>query len=264
MSAWLFTCFFEMKPLMIPGNTGIQIARVIDEKLSLVGLKSALVGYQGFGSSCCISINHVAAHGVPNTQPFKPGDVITLDLAVTDGYRFADSAWTYLIGQGDSTQIQLISAAWRATIQGCLSCLTGKMIGDITRSAFDTAHQFGYLIPSNCYGHGIGSSLHTSPRIPFDVNDPLYPKLRETPFEENQLLNIEPIVYKQEPDSKMIENKLIQRPEGLITPNKQPAAQYELTVIPQQGKSEHMMSSIVTLPGLNPFDPRIAKFPPFF
>ena len=264
MSAWLFQLFFELKHLMIPGTNGIQIVKFIDQRLEHTGLHSALLGFHGFNHSCCISINSVAAHGVPNSIAFQSGDIITVDLAVTDGQKFADSAWTYLINSRDPAALQLISAAWRATIQGCLSCLTGKMIGDITRSAYDVAQQFGYHIPKNCYGHGIGDHLHISPRIPFDVNDPLYPKLRETPFEMNQYLNIEPILYKQESHSEPYENILLDHSDGLLTPNRTPAAQYELTVAPQKANPSSMISSIVTLPGFNPFDSRIAKFPPFF
>jgi methionyl aminopeptidase len=264
MSAWLFQLFFDIKHLMIPGISGNQVADLIETKLEQSGLQSALFGFHGFGYSCCISINWVAAHGVPNSDPFQSGDIITVDLAITDGMKFADSAWTYLVGPRDPIALQLISAAWRATIQGCLSCLTGKMIGDITRSAYDVAQQFGYQIPKNCYGHGIGNHLHMSPRIPFDVNDPLYTQLRETPFEENQYLNVEPILYKQDSKSDQYANILIEHPDGLLTPNQAPAAQYELTVIPQKANPTTMVSSILSLPSINPFDPRIAKFPPFF
>lgn len=264
MSAWLFHFFYELKLHMIPGMTGTNIVEIVEKKLTSARLQSAILGYQDFPALCCISKNHIAAHGIPDAIPFKEGDIITIDLAVTDGYFYADGAWTYLLGKGDKTLLQLISAAWRATLHGCQSSLTGKMVGDITRSAQDTALQFGYQIPQNCYGHGIGTSLHTFPRIPFVTQDPLYLKLRETPFELDQMLNIEPILFLPTNQVKNEVPHLIPTAMGLETPHQQPSAQFELTVVPLRTYSQDLTSSILTLPGINPFDPRIAKFPPFF
>ncbi|NCN04123.1 MAG: M24 family metallopeptidase [Spirochaetales bacterium] len=257
-SGLLFTLFFEAKSLIKPGVSGTDLEKWVEKKLTKYHVQSALKNFHSFPSNCCVSVNECAAHGVPKAAPLVDGDLVTLDLAIQGDGWYADGAWTYGVGTIDSETLKLISVAWKTTMRAALSALTGKMVGDITRSAWDTAQGYGYAIPSSCYGHGIGLNLHELPRIPFYCGDPLYPVLRETPLPNGVHLNIEPILYKS---ASPRPEPLVKTEKGLFTSNSARAAQYEVTVSTGTIRGK---GTIPSLPGIHPFDPRLQRMPPFY
>jgi methionyl aminopeptidase len=45
-------------------------------------------GYRNFPANVCTSVNHIAAHGIPDDYTLLRGDVITIDLTVElDGWK---------------------------------------------------------------------------------------------------------------------------------------------------------------------------------
>ena len=96
--------------LIVPGVSSLSIAAICDDLLKKAGADAVLLGYKGFPSSVCISVNHVAAHGIPNDYVFREGDIATIDLTAGLNGWFGDYAVT--IGVGD------ISAEKKRLIEG--------------------------------------------------------------------------------------------------------------------------------------------------
>ena len=58
----------------------------------------SFLNYGGFPATICASVNDQVVHGIPNDEPLKEGDIISIDVgACYKGYH-GDSAWTYPIG----------------------------------------------------------------------------------------------------------------------------------------------------------------------
>src|SRR5512137_295814 len=64
-----------LAPYVRPGFTSRELDHLAERFLRENGATSSLKGYRGFPASICVSVNNVAAHGVPTDAPFEEGDV---------------------------------------------------------------------------------------------------------------------------------------------------------------------------------------------
>ena len=55
-------------PMMQPGVSTAEIDDKVRELMLAGGSVPATLGYRGYTHSCCISINHVVCHGIPNEK----------------------------------------------------------------------------------------------------------------------------------------------------------------------------------------------------
>ena len=68
----------------------------------------ASLNYKGFPKSICTSLNHVICHGIPNDEPIKEGDIISIDIAcVLNGY-YGDICKTFPVGNCSEKALKLI------------------------------------------------------------------------------------------------------------------------------------------------------------
>lgn len=153
------------------------------------GLIPRLRGFKGYPRDVCTSVNNVAAHGLPNAQPLRDGDLLTVDLsAELDGW-MADAAWTYGIGAIGNTAKRLVRAAWRATLAGARAARAGSRMGDVAFAIQEQAHRAGCRVVSEFTGHGIGRELHEEP-IVLHTGSPG----TGTPIVPGMTLNVEPVL----------------------------------------------------------------------
>lgn len=258
-SAVLFELFYALHLDLRPGTVGKAIeARVARDCLAR-GFESALFGYKAFPGYCCVSRNQIAVHGIAGEWALDEGDIVTVDVAVKKDGFYADAAWTFVVGRPKEEARKLISAAWQCSLKAALSGLRGLHLGEITAMAHETSRRLGFAIPPACYGHGIGAELHASPRIPFDLSDPLFPTLSQTPIPANTALNIEPVLFRP---SNPADRKLRRLPSGeMTTPRGEKSAQFEFTIWTGNREND---GRILSLPGIDPHDPKNETLPPFF
>lgn len=147
------------------GETPIKIDRFCHDELRRVSARTAL-DLNLYPCATSISVNNVAVHGIPNSQPLMDGDVFTLDVACElDGW-MGDGAWTYFVGNVSPDRRRLVSAAWKATCAGIRAVCVGGSTGDIGRAVEAEAKRFGCVVLPGFVGHGIGSRLHEPPSVP--------------------------------------------------------------------------------------------------
>lgn len=167
VSKILQTMFEELAGIIRPG---VDVRNIVTRGLEIIersGAVSALVGFKRFPAPICISINHVAAHGIPGQQFLQEGDLVTVDSAIVmDGW-YSDGAWTYLAGEGDPTKKRLIKAAWQATRDGIGAAKALGRMGDIGYAVRRRAERYGATVLEGFTGHGIGNALHEAPNVPF-------------------------------------------------------------------------------------------------
>ncbi|MDT8318071.1 MAG: M24 family metallopeptidase, partial [bacterium] len=71
----------ELRLLVAPGISTIDVDRFAEEYVKKKGVKAAFKGYNGFPSSVCASVNNVVVHGIPSARKvLKDGDIIGVDF----------------------------------------------------------------------------------------------------------------------------------------------------------------------------------------
>jgi len=132
-----------VRPHVKPGVETRELDKIIHEFTLDHGHVPACLGYGGeagaFPKSCCISVNDVICHGIPDAYELKPGDIANVDLTtIVDGWH-GDQSETFLIGD-DS---------------------------DISEEALDYVQRnYGFGIVDKYVGHGIGTKFHQRPNVP--------------------------------------------------------------------------------------------------
>jgi methionyl aminopeptidase len=120
-----------------------------------------------FGHYICTSVNDAVLHGLPHDYPLVDGDLLTLDLAVSQGGVVADSAISFVVGGSQPAQsLAMISATERALAAGIAAAGPGARIGDISHAIGSVLSGAGYPINTEFGGHGVGSTMHQDPHVP--------------------------------------------------------------------------------------------------
>ena len=120
-----------------------------------------------FGHYICTSVNDAVLHGLPYDYTLADGDLLTLDLAISNGEVAADAAISFIVGNARPPgSVAMISATERALSAGIAVAGPGARIGDISHAIGSVLSEAGYPINTQFGGHGIGSTMHQEPHIP--------------------------------------------------------------------------------------------------
>ncbi|NJI59415.1 type I methionyl aminopeptidase [Microbacterium oxydans] len=122
-----------------------------------------------FGHYVCTAVNDAVLHGMPHDYALRPGDLLTLDLAVTLRGISADAAISFVVGGAAAAEdLAMIEATERALAAGIAAARPGARIGDLSHAIGTVLHDAGYPINLEFGGHGIGSTMHQDPHIAND------------------------------------------------------------------------------------------------
>ena len=89
----------EIAKIVEPGVTTLQLDRVAESFIRDHGAYPGFLGYHDFPNSICASVNQAVVHGIPNAQPLKEGDIVSVDIGVLWEGFWGDSAFTFAVGQ---------------------------------------------------------------------------------------------------------------------------------------------------------------------
>lgn len=155
----------DLAPRMEAGTPARDIDSFCAARLEAAGAEASqrLLGFPG---TACVSINNVAAHGVPDDRQLENGDLVTVDISTRVNGWASDAAWTYVVGTGNADAHRLLKAAWRATNAGILACRAGRRFGDVAAVIEHTAARYGCAVVREFTGHGIGRGMHEPPAVP--------------------------------------------------------------------------------------------------
>jgi len=108
----------------------------------------------------------VIVHGIPNQEPLKEGDVLSVDVGlILDGWH-ADSAHTYAVGTISSKATRLLDVTKASLEAGIEQCQPGNHLTDISHAVQRVVEHAGFSVVREFVGHGIGRNLHEDPQIP--------------------------------------------------------------------------------------------------
>jgi len=184
---------------VVPGITTLELNSIAETEVAKRKAKPAFKGYSGFPGSLCCSLNNQVVHGIPNNNPLKDGDILSLDFgAYYDGF-YGDSAVTVPVGTVTKTTLNLLAVTEQSLILAINQSFQGNKLSNISNAVQTFVESSGYSVVRDFVGHGIGRNLHEQPQIPNYGLPNKGPKLRS-----GMVLAIEPMVNEKSFEVKVL------------------------------------------------------------
>jgi methionyl aminopeptidase len=204
-----------------PGITTGELDRIVEKVIRDHQATPSFKGYNGFPAAICASVNEVLVHGFPSKYALKEGDIISVDIgACYKGYH-GDSAWTYAVGEVSEEAKHLMEVTKQSLYEGLKMVKAGVHLSDISNTIGEYVYSYGYSVPYEYTGHGIGANLHEDPAIPN-----YGPKGKGPILKAGMTLAIEPMVHRGKPFTKVLDDNWT-----VVTKDGSLAAHYEHTVL---------------------------------
>ena len=157
----------KMKEIIRPGISTYEIDRIAEEVMRENGATPSTKGYNGFPAATCTSVNDMLVHGIPSKKDIlKDGDIITVDVVCCYKGYHADSGWSYPVGNVDPKVLDFMKVTEESLYKGLEQAKPGNHIGDISNAIQTYVESFGYSLPIEYTGHGIGTKIHEDPYVP--------------------------------------------------------------------------------------------------
>lgn len=215
-----------MKDSVRPGMTTKELDQVGETFLKQQGARSAPVLTYKFPGVTCISIDEVAAHGIPGDRRIREGDLVKIDVSAELGGYFADANTTVAVGVISARKQKLIDVTQAAFEKAIDAARAGQPLNAIGRAAESIVQRSGFNIIRDLPGHGIGRALHESPTVPN-----FFMRSANRPLREGQVFTIEPHIA-------MGEGRIFTEADGwtLKTRDGSPVVSFEHTVLITDGR----------------------------
>jgi len=150
------------------GMTTLELADIAAAELKSMGATGPFLGYNGFPSVLCVSINDEVVHGIPSAKRIiAEGDIVSLDFGVQYKGMITDGAISVIVGKPRSARDKDLLRYTEASLQSGIAVLHNNVragdIGEAVQTVLDKHH---YGIVRDLVGHGVGHELHEDPNIP--------------------------------------------------------------------------------------------------
>lgn len=218
----------ELSKHIQPGVTTLQLDIIADEFIRDHGAIPSFLGYGGFPNSICTSVNEHVVHGIPNNNPLKDGDVISIDCGTSKNGFCGDSAYTFCVGEVDEEIKELLRVTRKSLYLGIAQAIEGNRIGDIGYAIQSYCEKQGYSVVRELVGHGIGRNMHEAPEVPN------YGRRGTGPLVKNGMcIAIEPMI-------NMGSKNVVFENDGwtVRTKDRKPSAHFEHTIAVQNGRAD--------------------------
>lgn len=152
-----------MREQAVAGAVSRDLDAIAADMLRAAGARSAPQLTYGFPGATCISLNQVAAHGIPDAAVLRDGDLVNIDVsAELDGY-FADTGASFVVGGANPAQQRLLDATREARDAAIAQLRAGDLLNGIGRTVETVAAKRGFRVIRNLGSHGVGRALHEAP-----------------------------------------------------------------------------------------------------
>jgi len=175
-----------------------------------------------------MSPNAQVVHGIPNDQPLKEGDIISIDCGALKNGFYGDHAYTFAVGEISEETKKLLRITKESLYEGIKAFQLNNRIGDLGYAIQNYCEREGYGVVRELVGHGLGTIMHEAPEVPN------YGKRgRGKKFLNGMVLAIEPMI-------NMGTHRIKQLKDGwtILTADGKPSAHFEHNVALVDGKPE--------------------------
>lgn len=227
----------EIAKVIQPGVTTLQLDHLAEEFIRDHGATPTFKGFPNpygspFPASICTSVNQVVVHGIPNDEPLKEGDIVSVDCGTyIDGF-CGDSCYTFCVGEVKPEIKELLRVTKQSLYAAIDTALAGRRLGDIGFAVQNLCEHHGYGVVREFVGHGIGHDMHEDPQVPN------YGKQGTGKQLKNGLcIAIEPMITLGSPELLMLPDRW-----GVVTRDGKVAAHFEHTIAIHHGKPDILSS----------------------
>ena len=153
-----------------PGVTPTELDAVAETFIRDHGAEPAFKGHRAggggdaFPATLCTSVNDAVVHGIPDEEPLREGDLLSVDCGVLLNKYIGDSAYTFAVGEISEETRRLCRVTYEAMHEGIERAVGGQTTGDV--GAAVERHCAGYGIVEALCGHGVGRELWEEPQVP--------------------------------------------------------------------------------------------------
>jgi len=218
----------EIAKLIQPGVTTLQLDKVAEEFIRDHGAEPGFLGLYDFPNTLCMSPNEQVVHGIPNDDPLREGDILSVDCGALKNGFYGDHAYTFAVGEIDEEVRRLLQVTRERLYVGIREFRLGNRVGDVGFAIQQYTEKRGYGVVRELVGHGIGREMHEDPEMPN------YGKRgRGKKFVEGMVVAIEPMI-------NMGTHRIRQYSDGwtIKTADMKPSAHFEHDVAIVNGKPE--------------------------
>ena len=218
----------ELSKHIKPGVTTLKLDKIAEEFIRDHGAIPTFLGYGGFPNSICTSINENVVHGIPNNQPLREGDIISVDCGTTKHGFCGDSAYTFCVGEVKQEIKDLLRVTKESLYKGIEQACEGNRVGDIGHTIQIYCESHGYSVVRDLVGHGIGRNMHEAPEVPNFGRKGTGPLLQN-----GMCIAIEPMI-------NMGSKNVVFEDDGwtVRTKDRKPSAHFEHTIAIKNGKAD--------------------------
>ncbi len=223
----------------VAGESSQRLGAVARAAIIENGAEPIMEGYAPHGASpfpgaACICINEEAIHAPPSPRILRPGDMVTIDIAIRHGGWCADAARSVIVpgepaaappGSSPTAVARLLNTARRAADEAALAMLPGVRWSTVAAVAQGIAAAEGLTLIPGYNGHGIGRALHEPPRAWSAQHDLPIAQAPDFVLRPGMVLTIEPILTLGRPDTILLDDGWT-----LLTADRSPVCHEERTV----------------------------------
>lgn len=211
-----------------PGVTTLQLDKMAEEFIRDHGAEPGFLGMYDFPNSLCMSPNAQVVHGIPNKEPLKEGDIISIDCGAFKNGFYGDHAYTFPVGEIDPETKKLLDVTRESLYIGIREFKVGNRVGDVGFAIQQHAEKHGFGVVRELVGHGLGAKMHEDPEMPN------YGKRgRGKKFIEGMVVAIEPMINAGTHRIKQLRDGWT-----ILTADNKPSAHFEHDVAIIDGKPE--------------------------
>jgi methionyl aminopeptidase len=150
---------------VVEGVTTAELDKLVHDFTLDHNAVPATLGYHGFPASCCISINDIACHGIPDETVLQNGDIVNIDVTPKLEGWHGDTSKMFLIGDVSEDDRDLCNIAHEAMWAGIDAIEVGRDIRAIGRAISLYVSKTSASIAKEFCGHGTGLVFHEEPQI---------------------------------------------------------------------------------------------------
>ena len=213
--------------MVAPGITTRELDNAIGEFIRREEGVSAFLGYRGFPSNACISVNEAVIHGIGNERRLQFGDLVKLDIGVRYKGFIGDVAMTIPAGGCSAPAQKLMDVTVNSLYKGISAARANACVSDIGRAVQGSVEGAGFGVVREYCGHGVGRSLHEDPQVPNYVDG------KKERLRAGITIAIEPMVTLGAPQVELLADKWT-----VVTRDRQLSAHFEHTVLVTSGEPE--------------------------
>ena len=158
-----------VREAIAPGVTTAVLDKIAETVIRDHGATPAFLGYPGptpYPATINSCINEQMVHAIPGSRVIKEGDLVSIDCGTVHEGFVADSAFSVGVGETSEQVKLLLKVTEKALELGIAQIRAGNRVGDVSHAIQKHVESFGFHVPREYTGHGVGRKMHEGPQVP--------------------------------------------------------------------------------------------------